>query len=173
VDSQSSEELMGICDGHWIPGGTVEYGPFVAAYNELATRGPEIRDWCRRLLTHPDYDARECGAFLLGQLGSRGQLGDAVEAVIAELGALSRSPIEEDQKETQAIDAAIEAQAEIGSPSGVRHLRAVLLSADEFLVGDTQWSAADALGRLVGEVFMETADPVGAAQAWLSSNPET
>ena len=171
MESLSSRELMAICDGHWVPG-TVEYGRFVAAYNVLATRGPEIRDWCRGLLSHPDYDARECGAFLLGQLGSRGQLGDAAEAVVAELGALTRRPVEEDHKETQAIDAAVGALAEIGSPAGVRHLRAVLLSEDEFLVGDTQWGAADALGRLVGQPFMEAADPVGPARAWLASHPE-
>jgi HEAT repeat protein len=171
VESLSSEELMAICDGHWAPG-TVEYGRFVAALNVLATRGSEIRDWCRGLLTHPDYDARECGAFLLGQLGGRGQLGDAVEAVVAELGALTRRPVEEDQKEMRAIDAAIGALAEIGSLAGVPHLRAVLLSEDEFLVGDTQWTAADALGRLVGEQFMEVGDPVDAARAWLESHPE-
>jgi len=170
--SLSSQELMTICDGHWIPGRTVEYGRFVEAYNELATRGPEIRDWSRGLLTHPDYDARECGAFLLGQLGGRGQLGSAVEAVVSELGALTRRPVEEDQKETQAIDAAIGALAEIGSPAGVQYLRAVLLSEDEFLLGDTQWGAADALERLVGEPFMETADPVGAARVWLASRPQ-
>lgn len=173
MQSLSSQELMAICDGHWIPGRTVEYGPFVEAYNVLATRGPEIRDWCRGLLTHADYDARECGAFLLGQLGGRGQLGDAVETVVAELGALTRRPVEDDHKETQAIDAAVGALAEIGSPASVPHLRAVLLSEDEFLVGDTQWSAADALGKVVGEPFMEAADPVGAARVWLASHPET
>lgn len=92
MHSLSSQELMSICDGHWVPG-TVSYGRFVLAYNELATRGPEIRDWCRSLLVHADYDARECGAFLLGQLGARGQLGDAAEAVIAELGTLRDCPI--------------------------------------------------------------------------------
>jgi hypothetical protein len=171
VQSLTSQELMAICDGHWVPG-TVEYGRFVEAYNVLATRGPEIRDWCRGLLAHPDYDARECGAFLLGQLGGRRQLGDAAEAVVAELGALTRRPVEDDHKETQAIDAAVEALAAIGLPAGVRHLRAVLLSDDEFLAGDTQWGAADALGRLVGQPFMEAADPVGAARAWLASHPE-
>jgi hypothetical protein len=172
VQVLSSQELMAICDGHWIPGRTVDYGRFVLAYTELATRGPEIRDWCRGLLAHSDSTARECGAFLLGQLGGRGQLGDATEALVAELGALTRRPVEDDNKETQAIDAAIGALAEIGSPAGVRHLRAVLLSEDEFLLGDTQWTAAEALGQLVGQLFMEAADPVGTARAWLASHPE-
>jgi HEAT repeat protein len=165
MTSLSSQELMSICDGFWIPR-TGEYGEFVAAYNELVTRGPEIRNWCRGLLNHPDYDARECGAFLLGQLGRRAQLGEAVADVVAELGALTQRPVEEDHKETQAIDAAIGALAEIGSLAGIAHLRAVLLSDDEFLAGDTQWTAAYALGRLVGQSFMEE---LGIRSRWLGS----
>jgi hypothetical protein len=172
MQSLSSQELMAICDGYWIPRRAVDHGRFVLAHNELATCGPEIRDWCRGLLTHSDYDARECGAFLLGQLGGRGRLGGVVDAVVAELGALIRRPVEEDGKEAQAIDAAIGALAEIGSPAGVSHLRSVLRSEDEFLLGDTQWSAAEALGRLVGQPFTEAADPVGAARAWLASHRE-
>jgi hypothetical protein len=185
MEHLSSQELMAIRDDHWAAlaaATTLEEAyatqspernnRYVLAQNELACRGPEIRDWCRRLLTHPDYDARECGAFLLGQLGIRGQLGDAVESVVTELGALTRRPVEVDQKETQAIDAAIGALAEVGSLAGVRHLRAVLLSEDEFLVGDTQWAAAEALGRLVGEQFMAATDPIDAARGWLASNHE-
>jgi hypothetical protein len=86
-------------DLRWVLGaGTVEYGRYVEAYNVLATRNSEIRDWCRGLLTHTDHDARECGAFLLGQLGNRGQLGDAAEIVVAELGTLTRRPIADDPK---------------------------------------------------------------------------
>jgi PBS lyase HEAT-like repeat len=164
----SSEELMATCERFWgHPHG--DYGEFVWADTELANRGPEIRDWCRRLLTNPDYRARETGAFLLGQLGARGQLGDAVEAVVAELGALTARPVEEDSKETQAIVAAVNALARIGHPAAISHIRAVLMSDDEDIVGDTQWDAADALGRLVGQSFMQPPDPVGAARNWLSS----
>jgi PBS lyase HEAT-like repeat len=170
MNALSSEKLMVICDRFWYPG-TGDYGEFVLAYNVLATRGPEIRDWCRRLLTHPDYEAREPGAFLLGQLGFRKQLGDAVEAVIAELGALTRRPVEDDCKETQAISAAITALAKIGDPAGIPHLRAVLFSNDKYIVGDTQWTAADALAQLVGQNFMDRPDPVEAARVWLLSHP--
>src|SRR5262245_28993477 len=162
---------MAICDRHWIPGRTVEYGEFVLAYNELATRGPEIRDWCRGLLAHPDYDARECGAFLLGQLGQLRQLGEAEAAVVSELGALTQRPVEEDCKELQAVDAAIDALAEIGHPAGIPFLRVVLYSDDEWLSGDSRWAAAHSLGRLVGEPFSEATDPVAAARAWLSAHP--
>jgi HEAT repeat protein len=158
---------MAICDRHWIPGRTVEYGEFVLAYNELSTRGPEIRDWCRGLLAHPDYNARESGAFLLGQLGKRHQLGDVEAAVVAELGALTQRPVEEDCKELQAVDAAIDALGEIGHPAGIPFLRTVLCSDDEWLSGDSQWAAAHSLGRLVGEPFGEAADPVAAARVWL------
>jgi len=123
------------------------------------------------LLIHPDYDARECGAFLLGQLGQRRQLGDAEAAVVAELGALTQRPIEEDCKELQAVDAAIHALAETGHPAGILFLRAVLFSDDEWLSGDSQWAAAHSLARLVGESIGEAADPVAAARAWLSAHP--
>jgi hypothetical protein len=158
---------MAICDRFSRPG-TADYAEFVPAYNELAERGPEIRDWCRGLLIHPRYEARESGAFLLGCLGSRGQLGEALEIVIAELGALTRRPFEDDCKESQAVDAAIMALAMIGHPAGIPHLRAVLFSDDKWLVGDTQWAAAESLGRLVGHSFMESPDPVDAARAWLA-----
>jgi PBS lyase HEAT-like repeat len=171
MQSMSSDQLMAICDTFWAPG-SGDYAEFVPAYNELATRGPEIRDWCRHLLTHGDYWARESGAFLLGQLGSRGLLGDAVEAVVAELGALTRRPMEEDGKESQAVDAAIMALAEIGHPTGIPHLRAVLLSNDTSLGGDTRWCAAVELGKMVGQRFMESPDPVNTALEWLSSRPD-
>ena len=135
--------------------------------NELARRGHEIRDWCRRLLVHPNYDARECGAYLLGQLATRHCLGEAEAAVVAELGALTQRPVEEDGKELQAVDAAIRALGDIGNPAGIPFLRAVLFSDDKWLVGDCQWDTADALGRLVGQSFMKTTDPIAAARAWL------
>src|SRR4051794_1284025 len=126
MDHLSSQELMAICDDYWntlAAATTLEESHsaqspercnrYTLAQHELAKRGAEIRDWCRRLLTHPDYDARELGAFLLGELGQRRQLGDAQLAVVAELGALTQRPVEEDCKETQAIDAAIWALAEI------------------------------------------------------------
>jgi hypothetical protein len=166
----SSAELMALWDRYW-NSPVADYAEFVRACNELAGRGPEIRDWCRRLLTHPDYAARETGAFLLGQLGRRGQLGDAVEAVVDELGALTRRPIEEDCKELQAVDAAINALGEIGRPSAVPHLRALILSEDEFLAGDCQWDAAEVLGRLVGQPFGDAPDQVQAAREWLTANP--
>lgn len=172
MTSLSSQDLMAICDRHWIPGKTIGYGDFVAAYNELATRGPEIRDWCRGLLTHPDYDARGCGAFLLGQLGKRRQLGEAEAAVVKELGALTQRPVEDDCKELEAVDTAITALTDIGHPAGIPFLRAVLCSDDEWLSGDSQWEAAHSLARLVGEPFEETPDPVAAALAWLSIHPD-
>ena len=176
---------MAICDEYWsaLADATstaeareaqsfMHYNRYVAALNELTKRGPEIRDWCRGLLVHPDYDAREQGAFLLGLLGRRKQFGDAEMDVIAELAALTRRPIEEDGKEVQAVDAAVGALADIGHPAGIPAIRAVILSEDEWLNGDSQWSAAGALGRLVGQSFMDSPDPVAAARAWLAAHPD-
>ena len=171
VTALSSAELMAICDKFWLPG-SGDHGEYVRAYNELHRRGPEIRDWCRGLLVHPDYWAREAGADLLGELGRRRQLGDAEAAVVAELGALTQRPVEEDSKEVQAIDAAIRALAAIGNPAGIPYLRGVLFSDAPFLEGDTQWDAAEALGQLVGQPFTEAPDRVQAARDWLIAYPE-
>jgi len=169
--SVATNELIATCERFW-DSPTGDYAKFASAYNELANRGPEIRDWCQRLLTHREYAARESGAFLLGQLGSRGQLGDAVEAIVAELGALTARPVEEDAKELQAVDAAIEALARIGHPFGIPFICDVIMSDDEFLVGDSQWEAAGALSRLVSQPFMESPDPVAAARAWITGERE-
>jgi hypothetical protein len=136
VEHLTSQELMAICDGYWVHA-TEPYGQFVAACNELVNRGPEIREWCRRLVAHPDYHARETGAFLLGQLGKRRLLGDMEAAVVAELGALTQRPVEEDGKELQAVDAAISGLAAIGHPGGIPFLRIVLFSDNEWLAGDS------------------------------------
>jgi hypothetical protein len=61
---------------------------------------------------------------------------------------------------------------EIGHPAGIPGLPAVLFSDDEWLSGDSQWAAAHALGRLVGEPIGESADPVGAARAWLMAHSD-
>jgi len=169
METLTSEELMAICDRHWHPN-RGDYAEFVTAYNAIWSRGSEIRDWCRRLLTHPDYEARATGASLLGQLGSRKQLGDAAEAIIEELGAVTRRPMEEDGKEWEAVDAAMRALAEIGHPAGVPHLRAVLFTDDDLLGGDTCGTATEALAQLVGQPFMQSPDPVAAARAWLAAH---
>ena len=80
-------------------------------------------------------------------------------------------PVEEDGKELQAIDAAISALAEIGDRGGIRFLRKALFADDEWLTGDTQWGAAEALEKLVGESFMTSPNPVEKARAWLQVHP--
>jgi HEAT repeat protein len=161
-------ELMATCDAYW--SGPRDYALYVEALNELVKRGRETLAWARGLLVHPDYDAREFGAFLLGQLGRRGLLGKEGASVVEELGALTRRPVEEDCKELQAVDSAITALGAIGSPAGIPYLKDVLFSDDEWLAGDSQWNAAEELGRLVGETFMHSPDPVAAARSWLEAN---
>jgi hypothetical protein len=181
-DSIPTRDLMATCERYWSRLGQgsaainqetwrafrPRYNEYVRALNALGNRGPEVRDWARGLLVHPGSDARESGAWLLGALGSKGQLGEAVEAVIDELAALIDRPFEEDfPKEGQAIDAAIMALGKIGLPDGVPILRHVLFSTRIEHQGDTQWEAARVLGKLVGESFLKTDDPVSAARAWL------
>jgi hypothetical protein len=186
-DSVPTRELMAICDRYWShldqDSGAIDqetwgafrvrYKEYVRALNALGNRGSEVRDWARALLVHPDYDARESGAWLLGALGSEGQLGEAVESVIDELAALIDRPIEKDHKEIQAIDVAIMALGMIGHSKGIPILRHVLFSTRREYRGDTQWGAAGVLGKLVGESFMKAGDPVGAARAWLLEHEDT
>ena len=61
MEQLTSQQLMAICDRFWIHSNE-SYDRYVSAVTDLANRGPEIRDWSRDLLIHPDYDARETGA---------------------------------------------------------------------------------------------------------------
>jgi hypothetical protein len=180
-DDVPTSELMAICERYWnllhqdsdltSPEAWRKsvgvYNEYVRALNALGNRGPVVRDWARGLLTHPEYDARECGAWLLGELGSKGQLDPWVRSVIDELAVLIDRPIDEDTKERQAIDAAISALGKIGRPAAIPILRHVLDSNKMEHEDDTKWHATEALGELVGEPFMTAGDPPAAARAWL------
>jgi HEAT repeat protein len=148
------------------------YNDYKLAVNALGSRGPAVRDWARKLLAHPDYLARETGAWLLGELGERGELGDATGAVIVELAGVINRPFEEDPpKEATAIDLALAALGKIGDPRAIAVIREVLFSSKREHEGDTQWEAAGALENLVGEPFSESEDRVEAARSWLRANP--
>jgi hypothetical protein len=180
-DDVPTGELMAICERYW--SGLNQdsdmtnpeawrafhgvYNQYVRALNALGNRGPDVRDWARSLLTHPEYDAREQGAWLLGELGSKGQLDPPVRSVIEELGMLIDRPIEEDSKERQAIDAAITALGTIRHPEAIPILRHVLFSNKMEHDNDTKWNATQALGELVGESFMTADDPIEVARTWL------
>ncbi len=162
----TSNDLIAICEAYWQRTGP--YERYVSACNELRNRGPLLRGWCRGLLNHPDYDARELGASLLGELGARGHLGDVKDLVVAELGALCVRPVLEDGKELQANSVAVSALAKIGGPAAVRELsKAVSTDAD---LSDVLWGAAKALGKLVGQPFEESPGGVEAARAWLRAS---
>jgi HEAT repeat protein len=177
-----TSELTRTCEEYWtklskddpnlIGDFTANYDGYVHALNELSKRGPEILDWSLKLLKHPYYGAREDGAFLLGQLGERLQLGDRKQEVVRDLGTLALSPVKEDAKETQAIDAAIASLGKIGDTNGVAVIRTILFSEKPYLTGDTKWGAAEALGKLVHEQFMKRPNPVKAAQDWLRQHPD-
>jgi hypothetical protein len=180
-----AEELMAICEAYWNqfsqPGSTEvsfseefnwRYNKYVNAFNELAKRGPEMLGWARLHLQHENYDAREHSAFLIGQLGSRGQIDNEVDSIVAELSQLATRPIVEDNKEVQANSAAIIALGKIGHMSGIEALRHVL-TASEWEDDDLQWDAVDALSIIVNESFGDEGDPVESARNWLSEHPKT
>jgi len=186
IQSLSSQELMKICDRYFLtaeelapqtetkrPPRNRDQVKYVEAHNELWNRGAEVRDWARGLLTHVDYDAREAGAGLLGSLGGRRLLGESEDKVITELGQLIQRPMEEDSKEMQAVDVAILALSEIGNAEGIKYLRWILFSTRPEHTGDTQWTAAEALAKMVKQPFLRSKDPVEAARDWLRTHPDT
>lgn len=148
-----------------------QYGRYVNAVNELGRRGPEIRSWARARLQHQEYDAREQAAWLIGQLGGRGQLGDELAPIAEELSELATRSIEGENKEVQANTAAVVALGKIGHPRGVAGLRRVLTS-QEWEGDDLQWEAAQVLGRLVNEPFAAAEDVVEAATEWLGAHTD-
>jgi hypothetical protein len=183
-ESISTKRLIATCERYWkslddapdedsfSPKSNERYNDYNRAVNALGSRGPEVRDWARKLLVHSDYFARETGAWLLGELGERGELGDATGTVITELAALINRPFDEDPpKEATAIDVALASLAKIGDPRGITVIRSVLFSSKLEHEGDTQWEAACALEKLVGESFSESEDPAEAARLWLQANP--
>ena len=110
------DRAIALCEG-WLQGDSgVTYESFAKAQHALADAGAQILPWCRALLKRSDYQARELGAGLIAGLAQRGELGEAVEAVVTELrGALQR--VDDDEpKSAQAIDAAYEALLCIGAP---------------------------------------------------------
>src|SRR5258708_16998670 len=116
ADGIPTRKLIAICERYWKcleqDGYKQElyepYEDFQLAVYALGSRGPEVREWARKILSHRDYCARETGAWLLGELGERGELGDVTGTVITELERLINRPFDEDPpKEATAIDLAI------------------------------------------------------------------
>jgi len=186
LEGASSQELMDVCDAYWKqlaepPTGSLsdaftrearaQYNNYVNAINELSTRGPEILAWATSRLTHPEYDAREQAAFLLGQLGARNQLGGQLDTTVDQLSQLATRSVVEDGKECQANTAAVMALGKIGQTNGLSALRHILTS-PEWSDDELQWDAADALRKIVNESFVDGEDPVTAAREWLNAHPD-
>lgn len=180
--SLSSQALMDLCDRYFLTHEEVEaeqkgtpgfqyrkrdYTTYVGAINELTKHGTEIREWARKLLTHPDYDARELGASLLSVLAERRQLGTVEDLVVDELCMLATRPIDYDGKELQAVSAAIGALGKTGNRHSIPTLMKVLLDPSD---SDNQSEAAHALGKIVHVTWDETNDLVANALQWLKDN---
>jgi hypothetical protein len=188
ADSVSTRKLIDICERYWKrfePDCSDQdaitddehqpyesYENYQLAVKALVNRGPEVRDWARRILSHHDYCARQTGAWLLGELGQRGELGDAIGKVIIELEKLINRPFDDDPpKEATAIDLAIAALAKIGDARGVAVIRQVLFSKRLEHEGDTQWEAVDSLEKLTGESFSKSDNRLESARKWLQAHP--
>ena len=164
---------MAVCEAYWQADGKVSGNDVVEAERVLWERGQEILAWCRDLLRRADYVPRETGAGLLGSLGARGQLGEDLDAVVAELGQAVRYVDPDEPKSAQAADAAFQALIDIGTRPSLAQVRAVLMAdvADE--LADDLEEVITTLQTLTGENFLEADDALEAARAWLLAHGET
>lgn len=180
------DTLTAICDAYWnsflddsnvapedafSTSSVRDYNQYVNAINELSVRGPEILDWAIARVRHVGYDAREQVAWLLGALASKNQLGEKRQTVIDELTWLATRSIEDDTKEAQANSAAVIALGKTGDLRAVTALRHIL-TVPEWDPDDLQWEAAEILGELAGESFMDCDEPVAVARDWLQRHPD-
>lgn len=173
----SVPQLTGICDAYWTSltqpcesaAVRTEYAQYVHAVNELSKRGREISPWVFSRLEHPEYDAREQAAFLLGELARRGELdANQLSSAIEKLSRMATRRWREDTKEVQANTAAIIALGKTADQRAVPVLESIVMSPD-WAEDDLSWNAACILGRLVGEAFQGTVDPREAARTWIRS----
>jgi len=176
---------MQICDAYWErlaqpPDGSLEdafseeamqrYNEYVSAVNELGRRGSDVLEWACSHLNHPEYDAREQAAFLVGEIIARDDVDEPTDVVIDALSKLAMRPVEEDNKEAQANSSALIALGKLGDRRGIPAIRHVLTS-PEWEEDDNQLMAAEALEQILGESF-DDSDVVEVARDWLAENPD-
>lgn len=166
IDTDSTTAIE-LCERWWRGDATVTYEAFVAAQRALGDAGPQILDWCRSLLSRPDYEARETGAALIAELAQRGELGSAVEAVVDDLGRAFEWPTDDEPKSAQAVDATYEALLRLGTREDLRGVRAVLCSAVATRLDNGLDPVIETLESLTGEDFLSTDDPLAEARARL------
>lgn len=180
-----ARKLTAVCDSYWealarpregtladavsSADGTRAYNDYVSAINELANRGPEILQWAAARLMHPESDAREQAAFLVGEIAARHEVGENRDQIVKSLCKLAIRPMEEDGKEVQANSAALTALAKIGDRRAIVAIERILNS-PEWEDDEIQFDAAESLGQLVGESFENNDDPVAAARQWLKTH---
>jgi HEAT repeat protein len=105
------------------------------------------------MLKSSDAEIREDAGGILGALGREPEV---VDAVIAAL---------QSETDCQARDSLVVALGELGDRRAISHLASLIRSEDTD--GDTRFTAAQSLGRLVGRRFDRGADAVSEATAWL------
>jgi len=145
------------------------YNRYVLALNELAKRGPEIRDWCRRLLDHPDYvpaSAVRSGSGNSAAAATRRRRGGCGNGA---RGAY-RTACQGGLQGASGGRCGHQGAGRVRPPSRHPFLRAVLVSDNEWLAGDSQWTAADAWGGWSASHSWRPSDPVGAARVWLQAH---
>ncbi len=122
----------------------------------LISRRDEAVPYAMEMLRSGNPDIREDGAGVLAELGRNEEVIDAL------LGALQT------EDEDQPRDAMIEALGRLKNRRAIPYLAQLIK--DPETDGDTRWTGAGALGRIVRRRFDRQGDPVRAALAWLDAN---
>jgi len=171
-----TDDLIQVCEQYWdyLSGSNssqakVSYSDYVNATNELRNRGNKSADWALKNLGHRSYQAREICAWLVGEYILQGAYENDLEKALEPLIVLANRPIEEDNKEVQAVAAAIQALGKSKHPKALEAIGKILHSDDPLHDSDTKWGAAEALSEITGEPFMSAEDPIKAAKEWLES----
>jgi len=119
----------------------------------LIAKGDAALPEAVKMLRHTERDAREDGAAILAELGTRAELVDALLEALKTESAL------------QPLDSIVLALGRMRNKRAIPAL-AELIRADA-TDGDTRWTAVEALGHIARKRFLKQADPVSAALAWL------
>lgn len=122
----------------------------------LIARGADAIPHALAMLRSRSADAREDAGGILAEIGGDERV---VSALLEQLRA---------EAETQARDSIVEALGAMKCRAAIPALAEIIR--DRNADGDTQWSAACSLGRIVRKRFDQRDDPLSAARAWLDEH---
>ena len=124
----------------------------------LIAKGPGSISFAIQMLRHREPEAREDGAAILGAIGKDESV---VSSILASLTT---------ESDTGARDSLILALGGLRSRSAIPALASIIR--DATVDGDTRFTAAESLGKIVRRRFLKQPHPIAAAIEWLDKHPQ-